>query len=133
MYNIDLDRSSCLLADSEQACSACEHTRQEIIRRYYQAVDGLADETKTQDEVFKIELLMKQANISLEDRKVTVAAKKRAEETGAPAAAVELDDGRIITGKTSDLLGAASALLLNAFKRPCRASSQSSCNFSGFY
>ena len=102
----------CIIDD--EAC--CEASRQEIIRRYYQAVDGLADETKTQDEVFKIELLMKQANISLEDRKVTVAAKKRAEETGAPAAAVELDDGRIITGKTSDLLGAASALLLNALK-----------------
>ena len=103
---------NCIIDD--EAC--CEASRQEIIRRYYQAVDGLADETKTQDEVFKIELLMKQANISLEDRKVTVAAKKRAEETGAPAAAVELDDGRIITGKTSDLLGAASALLLNALK-----------------
>ena len=103
---------NCIIDD--EAC--CEASRQEIIRRYYQAVDGLADETKTQDEVFKIELLMKQANISLEDRKVTVAAKKHAEETGAPAAAVELDDGRIITGKTSDLLGAASALLLNALK-----------------
>lgn len=76
---------------------------------------------------------MKQANISLEDRKVTVAAKKRAEETGAPAAAVELDDGRIITGKTSDLLGAAFCALIKCVKRPCRASSQSSCNFSGFY
>ena len=103
---------NCIIDD--EACR--EASRQEIIRRYYQAVDGLADETKTQDEVFKIELLMKQANISLEDRKVTVAAKKHAEETGAPAAAVELDDGRIITGKTSDLLGAASALLLNALK-----------------
>lgn len=69
---------NCIIDD--EAC--CEASRQEIIRRYYQAVDGLADETKTQDEVFKIELLMKQANISLEDRKVTVAAKKRAEETG---------------------------------------------------
>ena len=103
---------NCIIDD--EAC--CEASRQEIIRRYYQAVDGLADETKTQDEVFKIELLMKQANISLEDRKVTVAAKKRAEETGAPAAAVELDDGRIIIGKSSDLLGAASALLLYALK-----------------
>nr|WP_321000788.1 DUF1846 domain-containing protein [Blautia coccoides] len=93
-----------------------EASKQEIIRRYYQAIDGLAEVRRTQEEVFKLELLMKQAHISTDDRKVTSAALIRAEVTGAPAAALELDDGRIITGKTSDLLGASAALLLNTLK-----------------
>lgn len=93
-----------------------EASKQEILRRYYQAIDGLAEGTRTQEEVFKLELLMKQAHISTDDRKVTSAAPIRAEVTGAPAAALELDDGRIITGKTSDLLGASAALLLNTLK-----------------
>ena len=93
-----------------------EASKQEIIRRYYQAVDGLTDGTRTEEEVFKIQLLMKQAKISPEDRTVTVAAKERAEKTSAPAAAMELENGQIITGKTSDLLGASAALLLNALK-----------------
>ena len=93
-----------------------EASKQEILRRYYQAIDGLAEGTRTQEEVFKLELLMKQAHISTDDRKVTSAALIRAEVTGAPAAALELDDGRIITGKTSDLLGASAALLVNTLK-----------------
>ncbi|MFQ7500194.1 MAG: DUF1846 domain-containing protein, partial [Blautia coccoides] len=86
-----------------------EASKQEILRRYYQAIDGLAEGTRTQEEVFKLELLMKQAHISTDDRNVTSAALIRAEVTGAPAAALELEDGRIITGKTSDLLGASAA------------------------
>ena len=70
----------------------------------------------SEDEVFKIELLMKQAHVTTEDRLVVAAALKRAEETNGPAAAIELDDGKIITGKTSNLLGASAALLLNALK-----------------
>ena len=93
-----------------------EASKQEIIRRYYQALAGRLEETSTDEEVFKLELLMKQAGISPENRKVTVAAKERAEQTGGPAAAIELEDGRIITGKTSDLLGASAALLLNTLK-----------------
>ena len=93
-----------------------EASKQEISRRYYQAVGGLTDGTRTEEEVFKIQLLMKQAKISPEDRTVTVAAKERAEKTSAPAAARELENGQIITGKTSDLLGASAALLLNALK-----------------
>ena len=72
--------------------------------------------TGTEEEVYKIELLLKQAHATLEDRKVVPAALEREKETGAPAAAMELEDGRIITGKTSDLLGASSALLLNVLK-----------------
>ena len=59
---------------------------------------------------------MKQAKISTDDRKVTVAAKKRAEELGIPTAAIELEDGTIITSKTTDFLGASAALILNAVK-----------------
>ncbi|HPE95553.1 MAG TPA: DUF1846 family protein, partial [Bacillota bacterium] len=66
--------------------------------------------------VYKIELLMKQAGVSENDRPVVRAALDKAESTGAPAAAIELNDGRIITGKTSALLGASSAMLLNALK-----------------
>ena len=94
-----------------------EASKQEIIRRYYEAVTGRLDEKRSDEEVYKLELLMKQAGISTEDRKVTVAAKERAEQTGGtPAAAIELEDGRLLTGKTSDLLGASAALLLNTLK-----------------
>ena len=99
----------------DEACR--DASNQEIIRRYYQALNGLAEGTSTEEEVFKIELLMKQAHITVNDRTVVNAALKRAEETGAPAAALELPDGSIITGKTSNLLGASAALLLNALKK----------------
>lgn len=64
----------------------------------------------------KLELLMRKAGTEPSQRKVVAAALKRAEETGKPAAAMELPDGRIVTGKTSDLLGASAAVLLNALK-----------------
>lgn len=99
----------------DEACR--DASNQEIIRRYYQALNGLAEGTSTEEEVFKIELLMKQAHITVNDRTVVDATLKRAEETGAPAAALELPDGSIITGKTSNLLGASAALLLNALKK----------------
>ena len=94
----------------------CEASRQEIIRRYYKSCDALLTGTGTEEEVRKIELLLKQAHASLEDRKVVPASLQKEQETGAPAAALELPDGRIIYGKTSELLGASSALLLNALK-----------------
>lgn len=95
--------------------SARRH-RQEIIRRYYKGMDALVAGTGTEEEVYKIELLLKQAHAALEDRKVVPASLELEKAAGAPAAAMELDDGRVITGKTSDLLGASSALLLNALK-----------------
>ena len=79
-------------------------------------MQALVSGTGKEEEVFKIELLLKQAHASLEDRKVVPASLQREKETGGPAAAMELADGRIITGKTSDLLGASSALLLNVLK-----------------
>ena len=88
----------------------------EIIRRYFNTQclkrQGSADDSQ----ITKIELLMKQAGTSVEDRPVVAAALVKEEMTGAPAAAMQLPDGQIVTGKTSDLLGASSALLLNALK-----------------
>ena len=98
----------------DEACR--EASRQEIIRRYYKSCDALLTGDGTEEEVRKIELLLKQAHASLDDRKVVPASLAKEQETGAPAAALELPDGRIIYGKTSDLLGASSALLLNALK-----------------
>ena len=93
-----------------------EASNQEIIRRYYAALKGLSEGKSQEDEAYKIELLMKQAHITIDDRKVVGAALDKAEQTGAPAAALELPDGQIITGKTSPLLGASAAMLLNALK-----------------
>ncbi len=91
-------------------------SRQEILRRYYAALcdqkKGISDE----DVVLKLELLMKKAEITTYDRSVIAPALQKAALTGSPAAAMELPDGRIVTGKTSDLLGASSALLFNALK-----------------
>ncbi|GKH46855.1 MULTISPECIES: DUF1846 domain-containing protein [Anaerotruncus] len=94
----------------------CAAARQEIIRRYYSVLceqrQGLADA----DMVYKVELLMNQAGVSTSDRPVIAPALKKAEETGMPAASIQLADGRIVTGKTSALLGASAAVLLNALK-----------------
>ena len=103
---------NCIFDD--EAC--CEASKMEIIRRYYTAINKVAKEEASENEVYKIELLMKQAKITTDDRKVTVAAKKRAEELGVACAAIELEDGTIITSKTTDFLGASAALLLNALK-----------------
>lgn len=93
-----------------------EASRQEIIRRYFNTLNGLLQGHNREDEVYKIELVMNQAGITVTDRKVVVAARKLAELKQSPATALELADGRIVTGKTSALLGATSAMLLNALK-----------------
>ena len=102
----------CIVDDEAVKEAAC----QEIIRRYYDAMcsekQGLGAPETTQ----KIELVMRQAGVSAADRPVIAAAVKRGEETEGPAMAIELRDGRIVTGKTSSLLGAASAALLNSLK-----------------
>ncbi len=94
----------------------CEASRQEILRRYYAALCGRRQGFVQDDEILKLELMMKQAGVTVDDRKVVAAALSKENATSAPAAAMELPDGRIITGKTSNLLGASSALLLNALK-----------------
>ncbi len=93
-----------------------EASNMEIIRRYYRSLLQMAQGDPVENEVYKIELIMKQAKITTDDRKVTVAAKQRAEKLGVPTAAIELADGTIITSKTTDFLGASAALILNALK-----------------
>lgn len=95
----------------------CEASRDEIIRRYFNALCNYASGKSSDNEINKISLLMKRAQIKPEDRKATVAARARKEaEGGIPAAAIELADGTIITAKTSPLLGPSAALILNAIK-----------------
>ena len=90
--------------------------KQEIIRRYYSSLVSIRQGLSEESDSEKIELLMKQAGTTVDDRSVIKASIERAEETNCPATAIEMPDGKIITGKTSSLLGAASAMLLNALK-----------------
>ena len=96
--------------------AVCEAAKEEIIRRYYTALCGRKKGTSTEAEVYKLELLMKQAGVSADNRKAVAYALEKERQTGEPAASMELPDGTILTGRTSDLLGACSALLLNALK-----------------
>jgi len=101
------------ITDDEAVCRASE---QEIIRRYYHTSCAQKQGLAKKSEVYKLELLMNSLGISTHHRPVVEAAMKRSEETGGPAVAIELNDGRIVTGKTTPLLGASAALLLNALK-----------------
>ncbi len=102
------------ITDNDAACYA---SKMEIVRRYYDTLcrkrNGLADA----DEVYKAELIMNQAGIDTGFRQVVKFALTKAEETGAPAAAIELPDGSVVTGKTSKLMGSVAAVLLNALKK----------------
>ena len=98
----------------EDVC--CDAAREEIIRRYYYALCNLAKKGDNENEVNKIGLIMKQAKLTTEYRRTTVAAKERRELSGVPTAAIELRDGTIITSRTSPLLGPSAALILNATK-----------------
>ena len=98
----------------DQVCQAA--SRMEILRRYYA---GMADRTRGRcdDEVVrKLEIVMQQAGVTPEICPAVAACLQKAEETGAPAGAMVLPDGSVVTGKTSSLLGASAALLLNALK-----------------
>ena len=103
---------SCI-SDDDVCCKAA---KDEIIRRYYTALDNFAEGLCSENEVNKIALLMRQAKINTDDRRTTVAAKERKEKSGKPSAAIELEDGTIITAETSSLLGPSAALILNATK-----------------
>jgi uncharacterized protein (UPF0371 family) len=102
----------CIIDD--EVCQ--EAARQEIIRRYYNALGQLLKGTATEKTAKTLELLMNQAEVTTANRKVVKAALDRAKESGTPAAALELMDGHIITSKTSKLLGASAALILNVIK-----------------
>ena len=103
---------NCIFDDDACIEASC----QEILRRYDAALCDQKRGKNMDSQILKLEFLMKKAGVVLEDRQVATAALKRAEETGLPAAAMELPDGKIVTGRTSELLGACSALLLNALK-----------------
>ena len=94
-----------------------EASQQEILRRYYTALCDQLKGKVSASQIMKLELLMSKAGVTAKERKVVAPALARAEETGKPAAAMELPDGTIVTGKTTELLGACAALLLNALKK----------------
>ncbi len=101
------------IVDNDAAVAA---SRCEIIRRYFNAMCKVRKGEGDPKEVSKLELIMHQAGILLTERPIVDAARKKEEETDGPSAAIELPDGRIVTGKTTPLLGAASAALINALK-----------------
>ena len=103
---------NCIIDDAAVRDASC----QEIIRRYFGILCDQKQGKVGSDVAFKLELLMKKAGITPEQRRVIAPALERAQETGLPAAAMELPDGTIVTGRTSELLGASAALLLNALK-----------------
>ncbi len=102
----------CIMDDD----AVCEASKQEVIRRYYKALVAAKKGENVGQEILSLELLLKQLGITPTYRRCVQPALDLAEKTGEPAAALELPDGRIVTGKTSALLGAASAMLLNALK-----------------
>ena len=103
---------NCIIDDN----IVCEAAKDEVLRRYYQELYRQRRGISDGREVYRIELLMKELHLTALSRRVVAPALEVAARTGAPAAAIELPNGTILTGKTSDLLGAASALLLNAVK-----------------
>ena len=93
-----------------------EASRQEILRRYYATMVSYAQGKCDETPVRKLEMVMQQASVTPEICPAVAASLQKAEETGAPAGAMVLPDGKVVTGKTSELLGASASLLLNALK-----------------
>ena len=102
------------IVDDEAVCAAA---RQEIVRRYYTALCDRRMGAADDELVNKLELVMQQAHVDVSIRPVVAAAAQVAEATAKPAGAIELPDGEVVTGKTTDLMGASSSTLLNALKR----------------
>ena len=103
---------TCISDDAVCSLASC----QEIVRRYYQALCARKKGDEKDEEIHKLEMLMHQSGYSTEDYEVAAAARSVEAQTGEPAAAIQLPDGQIIVGKNKDLLGASSAMLLNALK-----------------
>lgn len=97
--------------------AVCDAARREIVRRYYHTKCAVLNGFVSNDAVYKLDLIINQAGITVKDRKVVDAALERANITEMPATAIELPDGEVVTGKTTDLLGASAAVLLNSLKR----------------
>lgn len=104
---------NCIFCDE----AVCDAAKKEIVRRYYTALCDVKKGKESPELIYKMELLMKQAGLSTDYRPVISAALNKENQTEAPAAAIELPDRSIVTGKTSELLGASSALLLNSLKQ----------------
>ncbi len=102
----------CIVDD--EAC--CDAAKQEIIRRYYATRCAFKQGHASQEEIDKLKLLMQQMGLTDDERPILAAARAVEERTGEPAAAIRLSDGRIVTGKTSELLGPSASVLLNAIK-----------------
>ena len=111
--DMGVNMAGCAICDDEICCAAA---KQEVIRRYFAAMGAVRQGLGEQSEVAKIELIMNKLGITVDDRPVVAAALQKAELTNAPATSIELTDGRIVTGKTSSLLGASSSMLLNVLK-----------------
>ena len=103
----------CIIDDDE----VCRASKMEIVRRYYDTLCRKRNGTADAEEVYKSELIMSKVGVDTSFRHVVKPALDKAEETGEPAAAIELNDGTIVTGKTSKLMGASAAALLNALKK----------------
>lgn len=101
------------ISDAEAVNTAA---KREIIRRYYKTLCSVKKGFSSQEEIAKIENLMAQLRITAAERPVISAALEKDEESGAPAAAIELPDGTIVTGKTTPLLGPSAAAIVNALK-----------------
>ena len=99
----------------DEACK--DAARQEIIRRYYTALCDRRNGRGSDNTIYKLELLMRQADVTSQLRPIIEKANQLAQETGEPAMAIELPDGQIVTGKTSELMGCSAAALLNALKQ----------------
>ena len=111
--DMGVNMAGCCIVDDD----ACRQASQnEIIRRYYSALCDAKKGRISKEVVSKIELLMSKSGIGVEDRKSVAAALEKEALSGGPAVAIELNDGRIVTGKTGALLGASAACLLNALK-----------------
>ena len=100
----------------ENDAECCKAAKDEIIRRYYQALVAYRLDKGTKEEINKISLLMNQAGVGMGDRRVALVAKQKAELTGSPAMALELPNGKIVTGKTSSLFGPSAAVIINSLK-----------------
>ena len=103
---------NCIVDDE----AVCEAARQEIVRRYYAALCDRRRGKGSDEIIYKLELVMKQAQADPAMRPVIAAALEKAGQTGQPAAAIQLEDGTVVNGKTSDLMGATASTLLNALK-----------------
>ena len=102
------------ITDDDAVCNA---SKMEIVRRYYDTLCRKRNGEADAEEVYKTELIMNQVGIDSSYRKVVKYSLDKAEETGEPATAIELPDGTVVTGKTSKLMGASAAALLNALKK----------------